>query len=142
MLRGDEVGALLAQHLIRRDPGLTGTFATSIVSSSLLGKIAAAHGLGFEETLTGFKWISRVSGLRFGYEEALGYCVDPAGVRVGVVVHVVRLAVELVVRVLRLGQLVVGQVVFVVVVRRVVGQQLVVVGHEPRRVRHQPLGQR
>ena len=81
MLRGDEVGALLAQHLIRRDPGLTGTFATSIVSSSLLGKIAAAHGLGFEETLTGFKWISRVPGLRFGYEEALGYCVDPDYVR-------------------------------------------------------------
>ena len=81
MLRGDEVGALLAQHLIRRDPGLRGVFAASIVSSSLLGRIAAAHGLGFEETLTGFKWISRVQGLRFGYEEALGYCVDPEGVR-------------------------------------------------------------
>jgi phosphomannomutase len=81
MLRGDEVGALLAQHLIRRDPELTGTFATSIVSSSLLGKIAAAHGLGYQETLTGFKWISRVPGLRFGYEEALGYCVDPDFVR-------------------------------------------------------------
>ena len=81
MLRGDEVGALLATHLVRRDPALSGTFAASIVSSSLLGRIAAAHGLGFVETLTGFKWISRVEGLRYGYEEALGYCVDPAGVR-------------------------------------------------------------
>ncbi len=51
------------------------------MSSSLLGRIAAAHGLAYRETLTGFKWISRVEGLRFGYEEALGYCVDPAGVR-------------------------------------------------------------
>lgn len=81
MLRGDEVGGLLAAHLAEREPGLTGTFACSIVSSSLLGKIAAAHGLGYEETLTGFKWISRVEGLRFGYEEALGYCVDPGAVR-------------------------------------------------------------
>ena len=56
-------------------------FATSIVSSSLLGRIAAAHGLGYEETLTGFKWISRVDGLRYGYEEAIGYCVDPDSVR-------------------------------------------------------------
>ena len=81
MLRGDEVGALLATHLVRRFPDLSGTFAASIVSSSLLGRIAAAHGLGYVETLTGFKWISRVEGLRYGYEEALGYCVDPAGVR-------------------------------------------------------------
>jgi len=81
MLRGDEVGALLAAHLVRREPALQGTFAESIVSSSLLGRIAEAHGLGYAETLTGFKWISRVDGLRYGYEEALGYCVDPAGVR-------------------------------------------------------------
>ena len=81
MLRGDEVGALLATHLVRRYPDLSGTFAASIVSSSLLGRIAAAHSLGYVETLTGFKWISRVEGLRYGYEEALGYCVDPAGVR-------------------------------------------------------------
>ena len=81
MLRGDEVGALLATHLVRRYPTLSGVFATSIVSSSLLGRIAAAHGLGYAETLTGFKWISRIDGLRFGYEEALGYCVDPDGVR-------------------------------------------------------------
>ncbi len=81
MLRGDEVGALLGAHLVRRYPSLSGVFAASIVSSSLLSRIAAAHGLGYAETLTGFKWISRVDGLRYGYEEALGYCVDPEGVR-------------------------------------------------------------
>ncbi|MEU5398714.1 phospho-sugar mutase [Streptomyces sp. NPDC005963] len=79
MLRGDEVGALLAAHLVRS--GARGTFAESIVSSSLLGRIADAAGLPYEETLTGFKWIARVDGLRYGYEEALGYCVDPDGVR-------------------------------------------------------------
>jgi phosphomannomutase len=81
MLRGDEVGALLGAHLVNRDPGLRGTFAASIVSSSLLGRIAAAHGLDYAETLTGFKWIARAPGLRYGYEEALGYCVDPDAVR-------------------------------------------------------------
>ncbi|MFD3762374.1 phospho-sugar mutase [Streptomyces sp. NPDC058622] len=79
MLRGDEVGALLAAHLVRK--GARGVFAESIVSSSLLGRIAEAAGVGYEETLTGFKWIARVEGLRYGYEEALGYCVDPEGVR-------------------------------------------------------------
>ncbi|NEA99720.1 phospho-sugar mutase [Streptomyces sp. SID13726] len=79
MLRGDEVGALLAAHLVTR--GAQGTFAESIVSSSLLGRIAEKAGLPYEETLTGFKWIARVEGLRYGYEEALGYCVDPEGVR-------------------------------------------------------------
>ncbi|WP_432102371.1 phospho-sugar mutase [Streptomyces sp. bgisy091] len=79
MLRGDEVGALLAAHLV--DRGVAGVFAESIVSSSLLGRIAEKAGLGYEETLTGFKWIARVDGLRYGYEEALGYCVDPEGVR-------------------------------------------------------------
>ena len=79
MLRGDEVGALLGAHLVRK--GATGTFAESIVSSSLLGRIAEAAGLPFVETLTGFKWIARAEGLRYGYEEALGYCVDPDGVR-------------------------------------------------------------
>jgi phosphomannomutase len=79
MLRGDEVGALLAAHLVNR--GAHGTFAESIVSSSLLGRIAEKAGLPYEETLTGFKWIARVEGLRYGYEEALGYCVDPEGVR-------------------------------------------------------------
>ncbi|WP_262387356.1 phospho-sugar mutase [Streptomyces sp. TRM49041] len=79
MLRGDEVGALLAEHLVHK--GAKGVFAESIVSSSLLGRIAAAAGVPHTETLTGFKWIARVDGLRYGYEEALGYCVDPEGVR-------------------------------------------------------------
>ncbi len=79
MLRGDEVGALLAQHLLglRRE----GVYACSIVSSSLLGKMAEAAGQLHAETLTGFKWIARVEDLAFGYEEALGYCVDPEHVQ-------------------------------------------------------------
>jgi phosphomannomutase len=79
MLRGDEVGALLARHLL--DQGKQGVYAQSIVSSSLLGKMAAAAGQPHQETLTGFKWIGRIPGLAFGYEEALGYCVDPAHVK-------------------------------------------------------------
>ncbi len=79
MLRGDEVGALLGHHLL--NSGKHGTYACSIVSSSLLGKLAAAAGQPYAETLTGFKWISRVEGLAFGYEEALGYCVDPEHVK-------------------------------------------------------------
>jgi phosphomannomutase len=79
MLRGDEVGALFGDHLLRA--GKAGTYATSIVSSSLLGKLAEASGQPYVETLTGFKWIGRVDGLAFGYEEALGYCVDPAHVK-------------------------------------------------------------
>jgi phosphomannomutase len=79
MLRGDEVGALLGSRIAAS--GQEGVLATSIVSSSLLGKIADRFGLGYQETLTGFKWISKVPDLLFGYEEALGYCVDPAGVR-------------------------------------------------------------
>lgn len=82
MLRGDEVGALLGEYLATR-PGApsSGTLACSIVSSQLLGRVAAAHGLGHAQTLTGFKWISRAPALVFGYEEALGYCVAPATVR-------------------------------------------------------------
>ncbi|MGW1839890.1 phospho-sugar mutase [Streptomyces sp. NPDC002067] len=79
MLRGDEVGALLAAHLVSKQA--SGTFATTIVSSSLLSRIAAAATLPYEETLTGFKWLARVDGLRYAFEEALGYCVDPEGVR-------------------------------------------------------------
>jgi phosphomannomutase len=90
MLRGDEVGALLGAHVVARlaagadgsetDAG-GGVFASSIVSSRLLARIAAAAGYAHEETLTGFKWISRVPGLAYGYEEALGYCVAPDQVR-------------------------------------------------------------
>ena len=82
MLRGDEVGALLGQHVIDRGraTGERRVLARSIVSSRLLGAMATAAGLEPQETLTGFKWIGRVPGLAYGYEEALGYCVDPATV--------------------------------------------------------------
>lgn len=79
MLRGDEVGALLATHLVHKRA--RGAFATTIVSSSLLSRIAADAGLPYTETLTGFKWLARVDALAYAYEEALGYCVDPDGVR-------------------------------------------------------------
>ncbi|GIF64733.1 phosphomannomutase [Asanoa ishikariensis] len=80
MLRGDEVGVLLADHLQRR--GVTGRFATTIVSSSLLSQLCARRGVAYGATLTGFKWIVRAgSDLAFGYEEALGYCVAPSMVR-------------------------------------------------------------
>ena len=81
MLRGDEVGSLLGAHILGRGVGGNDVFANSIVSSRLLAAMAAGAGIRHEETLTGFKWISRVAGLRYGYEEALGYCVDPARVR-------------------------------------------------------------
>jgi phosphomannomutase len=80
MLRGDEVGVLLGDALMRK--GIHGTYATTIVSSSLLGRLAAARGVGYAETLTGFKWISRAApDLVYGYEEALGYAVAPSLVR-------------------------------------------------------------
>ena len=79
MLRGDEVGALLADAALRR--GVQGVYATTIVSSSLLGTMATAHGQEYRETLTGFKWLGRVDGLAFAYEEALGYCAAPELVR-------------------------------------------------------------
>jgi phosphomannomutase len=79
-LRGDELGALLADHLIRL--GGPGTYATTIVSSQLLGALCRARGVPYGETLTGFKWIVRAADdLAYGYEEALGYCVAPAMVR-------------------------------------------------------------
>ncbi len=86
MLTGDETGVLLADHLLRHgavsgdvdDP----LVATTVVSSSMLAAVAAAHGARHAETLTGFKWIVRGGpGLVYGYEEALGYCVDPDAVR-------------------------------------------------------------
>ena len=85
MLTGDEVGALLGWWIAergRRDGApATGVYAQSIVSGTLLERIAADAGLGYATTLTGFKWIAKVPGLRFGYEEALGYCCDPEAVK-------------------------------------------------------------
>ncbi|WP_129360672.1 MULTISPECIES: phospho-sugar mutase [Micrococcaceae] len=80
ILRGDEVGAIIGRIMLERLPASSGTrryFANSIVSSRLLGEMAKAHGIEHRETLTGFKWIARVQGLVYGYEEALGYCVAP-----------------------------------------------------------------
>ena len=81
MLRGDEVGALLGSHVIARGVPEGGVLANSIVSSRMLATMARAAGVSHEETLTGFKWIGRVPGLAYGYEEALGYCVDPDHVK-------------------------------------------------------------
>jgi phosphomannomutase len=96
MLRGDELGALLADDALRRE--VHGTYACSIVSSSLLSVMAAESGQPFSYTPTGFKWIGRVPGLAFGYEEALGYCVDPAAVRdkdgISALIRVLALAAE------------------------------------------------
>ena len=78
MLTGDELGALLGDDALRR--GVPGTFASSVVSSTLLSRMAASHRRPFTQTLTGFKWIGRVPDLAFGYEEAIGYCCDPAAV--------------------------------------------------------------
>ena len=79
-LQGDEVGALLAWWMIHRGTA-PGVFASSIVSCSLLKEIAESAGHDYQQTLTGFKWIARIPNLRFGYEEALGYCVDPDAVK-------------------------------------------------------------
>jgi len=78
MLRGDELGAIFAESIARKKG--SGKFANSIVSSSIVKKIAEHHKIEFNETLTGFKWISKIKGLTFGYEEALGYAVDPGTV--------------------------------------------------------------
>ena len=81
-LTGDEVGAALGEQAAELAAFTgTGILANSIVSSRMLRRIAQAHGLGHRNALTGFTWICRVPGLVFGYEEALGYCVDPASVR-------------------------------------------------------------
>ena len=79
-LSGDETGSLLGEFLAGSAPK-DAVFANSIVSSRLLGKIAQGHGLKYQHTLTGFKWIARVPGLYFGYEEAIGFCPDPSRVR-------------------------------------------------------------
>lgn len=85
MLTGDEVGALLGWWIVERGrragSPAQGVYAQSIVSGTLLERIASDAGLGYAATLTGFKWISKVPDLRFGYEEALGYCCDPEAVK-------------------------------------------------------------
>ncbi|MCT1479992.1 phospho-sugar mutase [Microbacterium sp. p3-SID336] len=81
-LTGNEVGLLLGARAARSAEGTRGaSLACSLVSSPGLGAVAAHHGLDFHETLTGFKWISRAPGIVFGFEEALGYLVNPDTVR-------------------------------------------------------------
>ncbi|MGB4137065.1 MAG: phospho-sugar mutase, partial [Microbacterium sp.] len=81
-LTGNEVGLLLGWRAARASEGTPGaSLACSLVSSPGLGAIAESYGLGFHETLTGFKWISRAPGMVFGFEEALGYLVNPETVR-------------------------------------------------------------
>jgi len=82
-LTGNQVGAIFGWHIAQkvRSSGGNGTLANSLVSSPVLGKIADHFGLDHEETLTGFKYVSRVKNLIFGFEEALGYLVTPDVVR-------------------------------------------------------------
>ena len=80
MLSGDEVGYALGWWASRRDSSRS-TLAQSLVSGGMLKAIADSSTLNYQQTLTGFKWIGRIPTLRFGYEEALGYCVDPETVR-------------------------------------------------------------
>eukprot|EP00928_Gymnodinium_smaydae_P015156 TRINITY_DN15555_c0_g1_i1.p1 TRINITY_DN15555_c0_g1~~TRINITY_DN15555_c0_g1_i1.p1 ORF type:complete len:557 (-),score=142.67 TRINITY_DN15555_c0_g1_i1:145-1815(-) len=80
-LAGDEIGWLLADHILRNGAGDDRLVVTTLVSSSLLGKMAKAHGVAFEETFTGFKWMADAAlrnpakRLVFAYEQALGYLV-------------------------------------------------------------------
>ena len=84
VLSGDELGVLIADHLISTTTGPDRLVATTVVSSSMLSALAARAGIAYVETLTGFKWIARAARLRpghhllFGYEEALGYAVTTA----------------------------------------------------------------
>lgn len=73
MLTGDQVGMILADALAAKGAKV---IANSIVSLDLT-PIAKHYGIDYQQTLTGFKWISKVPGIEYGYEEALGYCVDP-----------------------------------------------------------------
>lgn len=82
LLTGDQVGCLLAEHLLRTRPSDRDRLViTTVVSSTLLGRIAADFGAHYERTLTGFKWIVRPAlehpewQTVLGYEEALGYMI-------------------------------------------------------------------
>ncbi|MGY4101365.1 phospho-sugar mutase [Nocardia sp. R16R-3T] len=104
MLRGDETGVLLGACVLRtaRPDALV---ATTIVSSRLLSKLAAARGARYAETLTGFKWLARAGdGLVYAYEEAIGHCVDPATVRDKDGISAAVLAADLVARLKAAGR--------------------------------------
>jgi len=78
-LTGNEVGLLLGWRAARK--AASGSLACSLVSSPGLQAVAEHYGLGFHATLTGFKWISRAPDIVYGFEEALGYLVNPETVR-------------------------------------------------------------
>lgn len=81
MLRGDETGVLLGDRILASSPP-DSLVATTIVSSTMLGRLAVARGARYAQTLTGFKWLARAGdGLVYAYEEAIGHCVDPDAVR-------------------------------------------------------------
>lgn len=82
-LSGNEVGTLLGWIAAENatSAGQHGTLAASCVSSPALQAVASAYGLDYADTLTGFKWVSRVDNLLYGFEEALGYLVNPDTVR-------------------------------------------------------------
>ncbi|MDZ8161520.1 phospho-sugar mutase [Microbacterium aquimaris] len=85
-LTGNQIGLLLGWRAARLAAQRTGdetrgALACSLVSSPGLKAVADAHGLDFHATLTGFKWISRAPDIVFGFEEALGYLVNPETVR-------------------------------------------------------------
>jgi phosphomannomutase len=87
MLHGDELGSVLGEDAARRvaggggrgsgAPPAAGVLVNSIVSSRQLAAIAQSYGVAYRPTLTGFKWMGRVPGLAYAYEEAIGYCVRP-----------------------------------------------------------------
>jgi phosphomannomutase len=90
MLSGDETGWLLGDYILSQSqpdmPPKTRIVASTVVSSRMLAAIAARYGAVHVETLTGFKWLARADAnqagtLVYAYEEAIGYCVDPAAVR-------------------------------------------------------------
>jgi len=87
MLSGDETGWLLGDYILSHEQATTAVVASTVVSSRMLAKIAAHYGAVHVETLTGFKWLARADTnvpagtLRYAYEEAIGYCADPAAVR-------------------------------------------------------------
>lgn len=82
-LHGNVIGCFLGWYLAKQyhAQGKKGVLACSLVSSPALAEIAKKYGLDSEETLTGFKYIGKVDNLLFGFEEALGYLVDPDKVR-------------------------------------------------------------
>ena len=97
ILSGDELGAVFA--FVISQGSSSGVFANSIVSSSIVKKIAEKNSIRFQETLTGFKWISKIDNLTFGYEEALGYCVDPQTVNdkdgISAAIYIAQIATDL-----------------------------------------------